>query len=174
MIGARLPPGGPFDCSIFVLTSAKAANRVIDASDAILRRVAGPAPYIFCNGNAREALSFYARVFGGEAELHTFAEFGRDDGPADAIAHGVLVGAPVTLYASDVAGDEPAFQAQGLMLSLLGTADPATLHRWFSGLAEGGKIVDDLQARHWGASDGQVIDRYGVHWLVGFQHDAGD
>jgi PhnB protein len=136
--------------------------------------VAGLAPYIFFDGDAREALSFYAGVFGGETQLHTFAEFGRDDGPADAIAHGYLADAPVALYVSDVAAGEPAFRAQGLMLSLLGTADPATLHAWFSGLAEGGKIVDDLQARQWGASDGQVIDRYGVHWLIGFQHEAGD
>jgi PhnB protein len=26
-----------------------------------------------------------------------------------------------------------------------------------------------LQVRPWGASDGQVIDRYGLHWLIGFE-----
>lgn len=133
-----------------------------------------PTPYISLPGNARGALSFYASVFGGEAQLHTFAEFSRSDGPADAIAHGYLVDAPVALFASDVAGDQPAFCAQGLMLSLLGTADAATLRGWFSRLAAGGRIVDDLQERPWGASDGQVIDCYGVHWLIGFEGDAGD
>lgn len=140
----------------------------------ILRHVAAPTPYIFFAGDAREALAFYAGVFGGALQLHTFAEFGRTDGPADAIAHGYLADAPVALYASDVAGDEPRFRAQGLMLSLLGSADPGTLRTWFSALAEGGTIVDELQARPWGASDGQVLDRYGVHWLIGFQHKAGD
>jgi PhnB protein len=140
----------------------------------ILRRVAGLTPYIFFSGDAREALSFYAGVFGGETELHTFAEFGRSDGPDDAIAHGFLVDAPVALYGADVAGDEPAFRAQGLMLSLLGTADPVTLRGWFTRLADGGRIVDDLQVRQWGASDGQVIDRYGVHWLIGFEGEVGD
>jgi PhnB protein len=57
------------------------------------------------------------------------------------------------------------------MLSLLGTADPATLRTWFSGLSEGGRVVDDLQTRPWGASDGQVIDRCGLHWLIGFEGD---
>jgi len=52
---------------------------------------------------------------------------------------------------------------------LLGTADPSTLRRWFSRLSEGGQVVDDLQARPWGVHDGQVIDRYGLHWLVGFE-----
>ncbi len=59
------------------------------------------------------------------------------------------------------------------MLSLLGTADPTTLRRWFSDLSEGGRVVDELQARGWGASDGQVIDRFGVHWLIGFEGDEG-
>ena len=70
-----------------------------------------------------------------------------------------------------MAGDEPTFRSEGLMLSLLGTADPATLRTWFGRLAEGGRVVDDLQRRPWGASDGQVIDRHGLHWLIGFEDD---
>jgi PhnB protein len=55
------------------------------------------------------------------------------------------------------------------MFALLGTADEATLRAWFAGLAEGGRIVDDLQQRPWGAWDGQLIDRFGLHWLIGFE-----
>ncbi len=40
---------------------------------------------------------------------------------------------------------------------------------WFSRLCEGGRVVDDLQTRPWGASDGQVIDSYGRHWLIGLE-----
>ena len=109
----------------------------------------GLTPYVHFPGTAREALSFYAEAFGGATRLHSFAEFGRTDGPADAIAHGYLVDAPVALYAADVAGDEPAFRAQGLMLSLLGTADATTLRRWFARLAYGGTVVDALQQRPW-------------------------
>jgi PhnB protein len=135
--------------------------------------MSGPKPYIEFAGNAREALTFYAEVFGGRAELHTFAEFGRTDGPEDAIAHGMLVDSPVSLYASDVVGERPAFHAQGLMFSLLGTVDAATLRVWFAALAAGGgDVFDDLQERAWGAWDGQVIDRYGLHWLIGFEHEG--
>jgi PhnB protein len=137
-----------------------------------IRGMAGLTPYFHFQGTAREALSFYAGVFGGATQLHTFSEFGRSDGPADAIAHGYLTDTPVALFASDVAAEEPAFHAQGLMLSLLGTAEPDTLRRWFAALAEGGQVVDDLQERPWGASDGQVIDRYGLHWLIGFEREA--
>ncbi len=135
--------------------------------------MAGLTPYIHLPGTASEALSFYAGVFGGTAQSHTFGEFDRTDGPAEAIAHGHLADGPVTLYVADVGEGEPAFRAQGVMLSLLGTAEPATLRQWFTRLAEGGEIVDPLAHRPWGASDGQVIDRYGLHWLIGFQDDAG-
>jgi PhnB protein len=133
--------------------------------------MAEPTPYLHLPGTAREALTFYGGVFGCDVQLHTFAEFGRTDGPAEAIAHGYLVGGPVAIFAADVAGDEPPLRCEGMMLSLLGAATPAALRRWFSGLSEGGRVVDDLQARSWGAYDGQVIDRHGVHWLIGFEGD---
>lgn len=133
-----------------------------------------PTPYLHLPGTAREALTFYSSVFGGDVELHTFAEFQRTDGPPDAIAHGYLIEGPVTLFAADAAGDERPFRCEGLMLSLLGTAAPATMRGWFEGLADGGRVVDDLQTRPWGASDGQVVDRYGLHWLIGFEVEEGD
>jgi PhnB protein len=131
-----------------------------------------PAPYLHFPGTAREALTFYAGVFGGFAELHTFEDFNRTDGPPEAIAHGYLTGSPVQLFASDAAGDQLPLRCEGLMLSLLGTADPATLKDWFARLSAGGQVVDDLQVRPWGASDGQVIDRFGLHWLIGYENEG--
>ena len=128
-----------------------------------------PNPYFLFPGTAREALTFYAGIFGGELQLFTFEQFNRADGPADAIAHGMLGGGLVELAASDATSSDAPFKSEGLMFSLLGTADPATLRRWFASLAEGGTILDDLQQRPWGASDGQVVDRFGVRWLIGFE-----
>ena len=134
----------------------------------------GLVPYIHFPGTAREALTFYGDVFGSAVQLHTFAEFNRSGGPADAIAHGYLVDGPVALFGADVSGDEPSVRSEGLMLSLLGTASPATLRSWFARLSEGGRVVDDLQMKPHGASDGQVIDRYGLHWLLGFGDEETD
>jgi PhnB protein len=128
----------------------------------------GLVPYLLLPGTARAALTRYAEIFGGELVLHSYAEFGRDDGPGDAIAHGMLDG-PVTLFAADVGGDDEPFAASGLMFSLLGAAEPATLEAWFAALAEGGQVLEPLQARDWGDHDGQVLDAFGVHWLIGYQ-----
>ena len=127
-----------------------------------------PAPYLHLPGTARKALAFYRDVFGGEAEVHTLADFGRTDGPPDAVAHGELRG-PVTLFAADASGDEAPLRVEGLTLSLLGAAEPAVLHTWFAALAEGGQVLDDLQRREWGAADGTVVDRFGVRWLLGYE-----
>ncbi len=128
-----------------------------------------PTHYIEFPGSAREALTFFGEVSGAVVDLHTFEEFHRTDGPADAVAHGYLKDGPVQLSGADVAGGERPVRCEGLMLSLLGTGFPATLKKWLSKLAEGGQVVDDLQIRPWGDSDGQVIDRYGPHWLIWLQ-----
>ena len=127
--------------------------------------------YVTFPGTAREALGFYADVFGGELALFTFEEFSRTDGPADAIAHGQLSGT-VALAGSDAAPGEQSVRFEGLRLSLLGTAEPAVLHEWFEKLADGGRVVDPLAVKPWGASDGQVIDRHGLHWLIGYEPEA--
>ena len=130
--------------------------------------MAALAPYLTLPGTAREALTFYHGAFGGTLTLHTLADFGRDDGPADAIAHGILDG-PVAVFAADAAPGQDSVSVQGVLFSLLGSADPATLHQWFDRLSEGGTDVDPLQERPWGAHDGQVTDRYGLRWLVGYE-----
>ena len=52
---------------------------------------------------------------------------------------------PATISRSDV----KAYAA------LLGTAEPATPRDWFSSLADGGQIVDDLHKRPWGPPTGR-------------------
>lgn len=128
--------------------------------------------YLWLPGTAREALSFYREVFGGDLEMHTLAEMGRTDGPPDAIGHGMLAG-PVTLFVTDAVGDDEPLDMRGAAMALLGTADGPTLTRWFEALSDGGTVLDALQERPWNATDGQVVDRFGVRWLIGFEHAAG-
>jgi len=130
--------------------------------------MSGITPYLLFPGNAEEALGFYRSVFGGELRFNTFREFGRADGPADAIAHGVLTG-PVPLYGADAGADEDAVHLSGMFLALLGTAEPAILHEWFDALGSDGRVLEPLDPGAWGAADGQLIDRYGVRWLVGYE-----
>src|SRR5438309_49248 len=48
-------------------------------------------PYMSFDGNARPAMEFYERIFGGVLTLNTFGEIGGLEGPgADRIMHGIL------------------------------------------------------------------------------------
>ncbi|WP_193596782.1 VOC family protein [Microbacterium sp. YJN-G] len=131
--------------------------------------MSGLIPYLLFPGNAADALRYYASTFGGEVRLFTYAEAGRADGPGDAIAHGMLVDGPVELAGSDAASGDDTVSMRGMFFSLLGTADPGALSSWFDALADGGEVIDPLQKRPWGDHDGTVVDRYGVHWLIGHQ-----
>ncbi|MFE1646801.1 VOC family protein [Microbacterium sp. P01] len=130
--------------------------------------MSGLVPYLHFSGSAREALTAYHGIFGGDLTLHTLADFGRTDGPPEAIAHGILSG-PVDLFGADAGPDDDPLVLQGVLFSLLGAADPDMLAVWFDALADGGSVKDPLQARPWGAHDGQVVDRFGVTWLIGYE-----
>lgn len=131
----------------------------------------GPVPYLLLPGTARAALDHWHRVFGGTVDIASYADAGRTDGPGDHVAHGRLDG-DVRVFAADAATDDQVFAATGLMLSLLGTAAPDVLRRWFDGLAADGTVVDALQERPWGDWDGVVRDAFGVTWLIGFEGPA--
>jgi len=131
----------------------------------------GATPYFQFPGTARAALTRYQQIFGGELRVWAYQEFGRTDGPPDAIAHGELSGL-VSVFASDAAEGEASFTSTGFFLSVLGGGDPETSHRWFDALSEGGEVLDPLQERPWGGFDGQVRDRFGVTWLIGYEPAA--
>ncbi|WP_425860942.1 VOC family protein [Arthrobacter sp. TWP1-1] len=133
--------------------------------------MAAPMIYVSFPGTAREALGFYAEVFGGKLHLYTYAEFSPDGGPPEAIAHGELQGV-VALAGSDAPEGGKSVRFEGLMLALLGTAKPDVLHEWFDKLAIDGVVVDPLAQKPWGATDGQVIDRHGLHWLIGYEPES--
>jgi hypothetical protein len=92
-------------------------RRILYASD-----MTAPQIYVSFPGTAREAMGFYAEVFGGKLSLHTYEEFSRHDGPPDAIAHGELDGV-VALAGSDAPEGGKSVRFEGLMLSLLGSAN---------------------------------------------------
>ena len=127
-------------------------------------------PYLNFRAQAREAMSFYQSVLGGELSVMTFADQGGMDVPdneKDLVMHSALaVSDSVQLMGADVPShmDTGGDVANG-SISLSGD-DEATLRGWFEGLSAGGTIGVPLEKAPWGDSFGMFTDKYGVEWMV--------
>jgi PhnB protein len=123
-------------------------------------------PYLNFNGNARQALEFYAAVFGGELALNTFAQYGTEGPDADRIMHGQLeTPAGYTIMAADVTSDMQYSAPAGFSVSLSGD-DGDALRGYYEQLAAGGTEIMPLQKQVWGDEFGMCTDQFGVNWLV--------
>ena len=124
-------------------------------------------PYLNFNGNARQALEFYASVFGGKPVFNTFADFGAKDSPdADRIMHGQLeTDAGYTIMAADVPSEMEYHAMAGSSVSLSGD-DADALRGYWQKLAEGGTTTMPMEKQAWGDEFGMCTDQFGVPWLV--------
>ncbi|HWR85079.1 MAG TPA: VOC family protein [Rhodoglobus sp.] len=131
-------------------------------------------------GQAREALEFYAGVFGGTAVIRTYADFGMpaELPGADRVVFGQVV-APggFAIMAYDIPGGEqrPApvvrrengttVTDQPFFVALSGPSLDELSGPW-AGLADGATIVEPLAASAFSAGFGMLTDRFGVTWAV--------
>jgi PhnB protein len=125
-------------------------------------------PYLSFRGEARDAMTFYQSVLGGQLDVRTFASMGGMGVPeseAEQVMHSALsVSESVNLFGSDVPSHMAGDFANG-RISLSGD-DADTLRGWFDGLAEGGTVNVPLEKAPWGDWFGDVTDRFGVSWMV--------
>ncbi|MFA6300402.1 MAG: VOC family protein [Nocardioides sp.] len=123
-------------------------------------------PYLHFEGDARDAITFYQSVFGGDLALMTFGELGLEGDQADRLAHSHLASPDgLVIMASDTPPGGTVNRGDAVNLSLNGD-DDATLRGWFEQLSDGGEIHVPLDKQPWGDVFGQCADKYGVTWLV--------
>jgi PhnB protein len=125
-------------------------------------------PYIGFSGNAREAMEFYASVFGGELRASTFGDFQMSEDPADQdlIMHSELTTPNgLVLMASDTPAGMPAPEGNRITIALFGE-DDAEISGYWEALAEGGSVTMPLSDSPWGDRFGMLTDRFGVDWMV--------
>lgn len=132
-------------------------------------------PYLNFDGTAREAMTRYQAVLGGELTISTFGEFGAPEGvDPDGVMHAQLeTPAGFTLMASDMPPGQSAPDASRMSVSLSGD-DADELRRWWEGLADGGNVVMPLEKQMWGDEFGMLVDRFGTPWMVDIAGAAGE
>lgn len=124
-------------------------------------------PYINFRGNAREAMEFYQRVFGGNLRLNTFGEYGAEDADiADQIMHATLeTDSGFTLMASDTPPGREHHPGDNIAVSLSGD-DAEELRGYWRKLSEHGTVSTPLEKQMWGDEYGACVDEFGIQWMV--------
>ena len=130
-------------------------------------------PYLMFNGNAVEALVFYAKAFDGEILFQQ--TFG--DSPMGAetseeykskIMHATFQAGALTFMVSDNMPGHTVANGSNTSLSLNFTS-VADIDKTFAALAEGAKVTMPLADTFWGAKFGMLTDQFGINWM--FNHD---
>ncbi|TMM03535.1 MAG: VOC family protein [Actinobacteria bacterium] len=124
-------------------------------------------PYLGFRDNAREAMTFYQSVFGGELDVSTFADHASAD-PTEQhkIMHSQLETPDgLVLMASDTPAGMEYRSHAGASVSLSGDDEPR-LRGYWERLSEGGTVMMPFEKAPWGATFGMCVDRFGTNWMV--------
>ena len=122
--------------------------------------------YLSFAGSAREAMTFYRSVFGGELTISTFADFGMSDQPADGVMHSELRAEGFTVMGADAFG-EPAegWGRNRIQAAFMSDEVDRVTGFYESFVTRGSKVVQPLEKQVWGDLYGEVVDPWGVAWM---------
>jgi PhnB protein len=126
-------------------------------------------PYLGFRDNARDAMTFYQSVFGGDLVLSSFGDFqaSQDPSEADKIMHGMLTtDTGMVLMGADTPNSMDYTPGNTISVSLSGDDDAELRGYWDKLSVDGGSVTVPLEQAPWGDTFGMCTDRFGVAWLV--------
>ncbi len=128
--------------------------------------------YLTFNGNCREAMNFYKDCLGGELTLQTIGESPlADKMPAqmkECILHASLVKESLVLMGSDMVGEKGLIRGNSVSLAI-NCSSELEIQLFYENLSAGGSKDHALEESFWGATFGDLTDKYGNHWLLNFE-----
>jgi PhnB protein len=127
-------------------------------------------PYIFFDGDCRQAFEFYAKVLGGRIEAmltHAETPAGTSVGEdwQDKIIHARLAIGDRVIMASDSPPDMGRVRPSGFYVQL-DFPTPQEAERVFFALAEGGEVRMPFGPTFWARRFGMLVDRFQIPWMV--------
>ena len=128
-------------------------------------------PYLNFNGQCRDALTFYQECFDGNLELQKVAEspmaakMPSEKGPL--ILHGALSKDGHTLLmGSDMIGN--ALHAGNSIMLCVNCSSDQEINAIFNRLSAGGQVKTPLHQSFWGATYGELRDKFGMDWMLNY------
>ncbi len=129
-------------------------------------------PYVHFQGNAEEAMNFYAGALGGA--IIAISRYGdspmpSDDDYKDKVIHGrVQFGENVIMISDTFKGN--VVQSGGNIQLSVEISEEGQIDEVFNKMAQGGTVAMELQDTFWGARFGMLKDKFGVSWM--FNHEV--
>ena len=126
--------------------------------------------YLNFNGKCREAMTFYHQCLGGELTLQKVSESPMAaQMPSELgahILHGTLTKDGIVLMGSDMRGNS---LVSGNTVGLcLNCSSDEEINAYFENLSAGGQVVMPLHQTFWGATYGELTDKYGMNWMLNY------
>lgn len=123
-------------------------------------------PYLIFDGTCRDAFTTYEKILGGTAQLMTYGDAPKMDGPqqpADHIMHAYLDAHGAVLMGSDGPGGDGAKDAVWVSLSIDAIEEA---ERVYKELLDGGTVVMPIGETFWALRFAMLKDRFGVSWMI--------
>ncbi|WP_438351096.1 VOC family protein [Paenibacillus sp. FA6] len=134
--------------------------------------------YLNFNGNCREAVEFYAQVFGTEqprimsfGESPPNPEYPLPEEAKNLVMHTRLNIQGSNVMFSDVFPGMPFVPGNNITLAIVSKSIDE-VKSLFANMKEGGTVVMELQETFWSKCYGQVTDKFGIEWQ--FNYDDGE
>lgn len=128
--------------------------------------------YLTFNGNCREAMNFYKDCLGGELTLQTIGESPLADKMPEqmkaCILHATLINNGLILMGSDMVGEQGLIKGNAVSLCI-NCSSEEEIQQLYEQLSAGGRKDHVLERSFWGATFGDLTDKYGNHWLLNFE-----
>ena len=127
-------------------------------------------PYVNFNGNCREAVNFYAKVFGIPApKIFAFGDMPPSpDSPMSEdtkklVMHTELELEGGTIMFSDAPPEYPCKPGDSISI-MISTKDEKVIRRYWEQLKNGGTVAMELGPQFWSPLYGFVTDKFGLGW----------
>jgi PhnB protein len=129
-------------------------------------------PYLFFEGRCEEAIEFYKRTLGAQADMLMRFKDSPEPPPPGCVPAGsenkvmhasLRIGDKSVMMADGRCSGKPNFDGFALTLTV---PTEAEADRKFAALSEGGKVMMPLAKTFFAQCFGTLNDRFGVHWMV--------
>ena len=133
--------------------------------------------YLNFNGNCREAVEFYSKVFKTEEpQIMTFGEsppnpnFPLPEEAKNLIMHARITINGSTVMFSDTFPGSPFVVGNNISLAVM-SSNIDDIKSYFEKLKENGKVGMELQETFWSKCYGMVTDQFGISWQLSYMEN---